>query len=190
MPLESVSVGEPIKATTMNKLIAHFNGAYVSRAIFTGDGNWTVPAGTNGVKVYLCGGGGGSGQGQAATGSTPEIPGGAGGLSPLVSACFADLEEGATYAIVIGAGGTAGSGGGTGGAGGTSSFGTLLSCTGGGGGPYASYGTASTGTPTGAQLRHVQNLFMPVAGGIWGQGGAGTGINSAPGNAGVVIIEW
>ena len=126
-------------------------GGLQSTQIFTASGTYTPTAGTSRIKVTVIGGGGGGGGGSATSYGGGAGGGGAGGcaIEVIESATF-----GASQTVTIGAGGAAGAAGiNPGSAGGTTSFGALLSATGGGGG---------LGGPTNA-------------GDLGGTGGAGSG---------------
>ncbi len=178
MTLETVAVDDPVLASTMQQVIANVNGS-PGRAIYTSNGTWSVPNGVHKFKVTLCGGGGANGpDGTSGSGEDSYVvPGGAGGTSPLISAVVAGVDLGTTFAITIGAvGATVGAGGGT------TSFGTLMSCTGGGGGGGpGSPGASGVATfPAGAPSVYHSNLLYVSSSGVpYGQGGPG-----------IVVIEW
>jgi len=128
---------------------------------FTANGSFTVPPGVTMIEVELVGGGGGGG---GAGGASAAGGGGAGGYA----AGKFTVVPGTVYTVTVGLGGTAGANTVTdsannGGNGGTTSFGGLLSATGGHGG---------TGAASGGSL---QGAAQP--------GGAGTGgsVNAAGG---------
>ena len=105
-----------------------------------GAGSWTVPAGVTVCKATVVAGGGGGGGG---SGGYYGLGGGGAGASIKY---ITGLTPGASIAVTIGAGGTAGVGNNSstsnsGGAGGTSSFGAFCSATGGAGGTYNAYST-------------------------------------------------
>ena len=118
--------------------------------IFTASGTFTVPAGVSRVFVSLVGGGGG---GAGAISGAPYTPGGggAGGVQYRVPLA---VTPGQAIAVTIGAGGAAGLGSNYGGSyansngasGGASSFGALLTVSGGGGGRCQS-GDSGGGSP-------------------------------------------
>lgn len=114
------------------------------------DTTWTVPV-TGYYQIDLRGGGGGGGKAFYRTynGSGRTKSGGPGGNSRQSETHF--LKKGDTYAITIGEGGAASTGN-DGGKGGTSSFGSLITISGGEGGTDGfinGYGQTSGGT-TGA----------------------------------------
>ena len=170
--------------------------------IYSSPATWTKPGTVKSVRVTICAGGGGgigvnNGSGSAGGG------GGAAGYGYFPAPSI----PGPT-AVTVGAAGTAGSapGAGTqgsGGTGGTSSFGALISATGGAGGTAApvvgNSGPAAGGTITsgptvlgvngGASPYYVAPSSTSGAGGpsMFGSGGIGrlTGVATNPGNPGV-----
>ena len=111
----------------------------VKSAIYTESGSWTVPANVTSVDVFLMGGGGGAG-GNLTYDSSYTSFGGGGGAGRLKKQQLT-VTPGQSITVTIGVGGTAGvdrtgtgSSGGVGSNGGSTSFGTLLSATGGNGG--------------------------------------------------------
>lgn len=104
----------------------------------TGSCTWTCPTGVTKIKLIVIGGGGGGGGGSNASDGTR---GGGGG----VGIGFYTVTPGTAYAVTIGAGASGGGGLGTGGNGGSSSFGSLLTATGGVGG-VREYGQRSNGS--------------------------------------------
>jgi hypothetical protein len=141
-------------------------GGQLQTQLFTAPGTWTNPGTVTKVRVYVAGGGGG------ADGQAGNFRGGLGGFA------FAECPVSSPVSITVGAGGagtTYPSGGST--AGGTSSFGALVSATGGGAGTVSNTpgtpgtGTVSTGTPYG---------FAITAAILVGGGKGGTRGGSAP----------
>ena len=107
-------------------------------AAFTSSGNFTVPAGVTTVRAHVLGGGGGGGGGNA---SYAAAGGGSGGY-----ACGTfTVTPGEVVAVTVGAGGAGG--GNPGGSGGTSSFGALISASGGLGGAGAGASNCAGGAP-------------------------------------------
>lgn len=164
----------------------------------TGTSNWTAPAGVTTVKVTVIGGGG-SGGGNSANANN-------GGGSAGLAIGVVSVTPGTSYTVTVGAASTINTAGGTLPVGGTSSFGTLISATGGQGGSGGTAsnipgtgGTASGGSlnlsgSTGSSAGASIGLGLPV----WGQGGAspvgyGSGSTANSGNQGrpgIVIVEW
>ena len=99
--------------------------------LFTAPGTWTKPASATLVRVTVMGGGGGS-AGSNAPGGVAGGRGGSGGMAYVTN-----VPVSAPVTITVG---TAGAGGATaqaaGSPGNTSSFGPVISCTGGAGGTY------------------------------------------------------
>lgn len=111
--------------------------------IFTpGVSTFTVPAGIYYIKASQWSGAGAGGGVPTRTGST-HYSGGAGGAGAFAWGIFAVIPS-QQYTVTVGAGGVAVIGG-NGGNGGTTSFGALLTCTGGYGGTAGSPSSAGTG---------------------------------------------
>jgi hypothetical protein len=130
--------------------------AIINTQVFTASGTYTPSSDLLYAIVEVVGGGGGGGgsTGNSAHGSAGAGGGGGGYARKVISAA----TIGASQTVTIGAGGTAGaSGNNIGGTGGTTSFGALLSATGGGGGQ---------GAPA---------ISNPVAFSNGGPGGSGSG---------------
>ena len=116
--------GAPFINFKLNSLTPGFSRI----ATFTTSASFQVPNGVSLVRVRLCGGGGGGGAG------TPTLGGGGGGAGGYAEG-IVPVTPSQLVPIVVGQGGTAGvASGSPAGAGGTSSFGTLISATGGSGG--------------------------------------------------------
>ena len=111
--------------------------------VFNASGVFTVPAGVTQVRVSLVGGGGGGGGG----GGVENFSGAGGGGGGYGRGVFT-MTPGAAIAVTVGAGGNGG--GNPGGTGGTSSFGYLISATGGQGGSGGGGTNASGGGGGGA----------------------------------------
>jgi hypothetical protein len=153
----------------------------------TASTTFTVPAGVYSLRIRIWGGGGPGGNGNSGAGGGGAAGGYAEGYFPVT--------PGTTYAVTIGAGGTAGMS-----AGGASSFGSLVSATGGGGGGLGPNGPGSTafGSGVGASRNSLgqsgQNGLSTSAQNTGGQGGSvvdyaggaaqpvGTGGNAAGNN--------
>jgi hypothetical protein len=107
-------------------------GRLVGVQVFTASGTYTPTAGMTTAVVEVQGGGG-AGGGSVATAAAQYSMSGGGGSGAYGRGRFTAAQIGASQAITVGAGGT-GVSGGTGGSGGTSSFGALLTASGGAGG--------------------------------------------------------
>jgi hypothetical protein len=158
--------------------------------------SWTVPAGVTKIMVEVWGGGGGGGNSHATT-SGWMSGGGAGGYGKDIFV----VTSGANYSVVVGAAGTAG-----GGNGGTSSFGTLISATGGNGGmsigtwqsPSGGTSSASFNISGGSGSWNAQQTSLGGAGGasFGGSGGSGAANGAAattgrsPGGGGGSGCGW
>lgn len=157
-------------------------------AVYDVSGTWTVPAGITRVYVQAWGGGGGGGPGTLA--AIAGAGGGAGGYGAILTS----VTPGNSITVTVGAGGTAGPLLGVGGAGGTTSFGVLLSATGGSGGAAGATGPTAGGTSTaainisGGKGNGGGALAVIAAGGMGGSagggGGPGGGGSSSGGSAG------
>jgi hypothetical protein len=105
----------------------------------------------------------------------------------MASAVFSEIDIGTSFVITIGAGGAGGAyGSGVGDAGGTTSFGTVMSGTGGGSGGPSGKGTITVGAG-GSMLVYEHNRIQDVFGSPYGAGGPAS---SAVGFQGCVLIEW
>lgn len=183
------------------------NTATAAAAIFSSPGTyyWTVPTGVYSVCIVCVGGGGGGAKGGPLYGQfsyNGEVaPGGGGG--GLIWANNIGVTPGATYEVVVGAGGTAANGSGSfgwrGGDGGSSYFisPTILCATGGTAGReyivatstfqpgQGGFGASTLGSQTGQQL----GVFVGGAGGYAtyaniGNGGGGAAGYTGAGGAG------
>jgi len=156
-------------------------GLLKSIQVFTSSGTWTKPTGIIRVVAQVVGGGGGGARGTAAL----EGSGGGGGGMAIE---LLDVTGTASETVTVGAGGAAeASGGGGSNAGATSSFGSLLSATGGGGGNDAdgsAGGAGGAGSGGDVNLVGARGLRSQegLSGGHGGSssvgGGGGSGYNS------------
>ncbi len=133
--------------------------------------SWTVPSDVSSIEVYLFAGGGGGGGGAGGY-SQALCTGGSGGATYDVIS----VTPGSAHTITIGAGGSgAYQGGASNGA--TSSFGSLLSQTGGFGGSW-SLGTSVTGVAGnrlgGTSGSRYSASNVPSAAGLLGLAGGGS----------------
>ena len=146
-------------------------GVLLNIQYITATATYTATSGTTFVVVEVVGGGGGGGGGGAKSGAGASGGGGGYGMRKITSA-FSGVTA------TIGAAGTAGAVGANGTAGGTSSFGALVSCTGGGLGQGSSGSGGAGGTSSSGDL----NIG---GGGGNGGGGGGNGGSSFFGGGGV-----
>lgn len=158
------------------------------QAFFVSSSTWTCPGDVTSVIVSMCGGGGGGG---GATGSTG---GGGGGGAQCRTKETAVVVPGTSYTVTIGAGGAGGGPDQVGIAGGVTSFGILLSTSGGSGGARGTFPTAGgaaggaggvdggTGGSAGAGVVGGSGGGTRYGGG--GLGGASTNVGGAGGSFG------
>lgn len=151
-----------------SKISAVTGGGSHGSQLFTASGTFKVPAGVTSVYVTAAGGGGGGNYWRD------------GGWGATVYRRHLSVVAGGTYAITVGA---AGAGGASinAKAGGTTSFGNLLSVSG-GGAPYQNTTAASNGSP-----REFYSMFSPY--GTNGRSGGGSN-NGSSGGAGIIHVEW
>lgn len=139
---------------------------------FTSSGSFVVPAGVSQVEVEVWGGGSGS----FASITTASSGGGSGG--GYARRRITGLTAGQSIYVTVGAGGAGGTtGGASASGGGTSSFGTLVSATGGSLNPYADVGSPQNGaTPAGGGVNGDVNMIGSAGqAGLLNQGGMGGG---------------
>jgi hypothetical protein len=138
---EDLSIGSGFTAsgTTLN-----VNGALKSVQVFTASGTWTKPAGISTIVVEVLGGGGGGGgvTASSAANFTVGAGGGGGGYSRKIV-----TSPASSVTVTIGAAGAGGAvGNNNGSTGGTTSFGAVLSATGGTGGDGTATNSRDSGT--------------------------------------------
>ncbi len=143
------------------------------QVIATASETWQVPAGVKLTRVRLVGGGGGGGGGSTSFG------GGGGGAGGYAEAILS-VQPGQSVPIVVGAGGAPSAPNNTASTGGTSSFGSLISASGGQGG--ASSNPDSHGGAGGTGLGGV----LLMQGGMGGDGPMVAGVPA--GNGGCSIF--
>ena len=154
------------------------------KKLITTTTTWTAPTGVTTVYVKGSGGGGGGGYGGAAT-----TGGSGGGAAQAVNDYALPVSPGTAYTSTPGAGGAGGTSGSAPGAGVASTFGALLTLSGGGAGANSSTtgGAAggSGGNAGGGGVFSSGSISFGGAGGsgLFGTGGVG-GCASAAGNAG------
>lgn len=214
----SVTLDVPTTASAFNLTIPATNGTLVTTAslpaaaqlqdqLFTASGSWTAPTGVTRVYVVVAGGGGGGGGGAGSC----NPPGGNGGFGG-VSVGIMTVVPGTAYTVTVGAGGSGGVTGTNGVAGNTSSFGALMSATGGARGLASGGGDGLPGSGSGGNLRNLNMSSSPIppfngsgfrSGGTaavaWSTslansaGAGGLGGPTANGNGGVngiVYLQW
>ena len=139
--------------------------------IFTANGTWTRPPGVNSVTaICIAGGGGGGRPALNISGLSPGWTAGGGGAGGLA---IRTVPVTGNITVTIGAGGNgATTASGTGSAGGVSSFGNLVSASGGRGGT-ATTNNANQGGAAGAHHGFTLHGSTNLDGGNNGQGGAG-----------------
>jgi hypothetical protein len=164
---------------------AHMVATAPVRRVYTAGATWTKPAASTGflgVIVELQGGGGGSGG--CATTAASQTSGSGGGKGGGYAQFWVPAASlGATVAVTVGAGGTAGAAGAnSGGDGGTSSFAAHGSVPGGaagsGGGAAASSG-ATTSQSGGGTTQTFTGTATPVVFVSGSDGGTGYRINAS-----------
>lgn len=205
LPSQSGNAGKYLKTNGTSAIWDSVTAGINDIELFATSGSWTCPAGVTKAFVLVVGGGSG-GAGNA--GSVAN--GGYGGFGVgLVT-----VTPSTIYTITIGAGG-AGSNTGAGGAGGSSSFGSVITCTGGGIANANVPGTDGTCTDTAANIyRGTHRPLMPpfiyqntstntsgLAAAAWsnlgtllpgsrGQGETSSVSNNAAGGIGGAVIVW
>jgi len=164
--IESTTGGVKFPDATIQTTAASAGGQ-IQAVIFTSSTTWTAPTGVTKVFVTCVGGGGGASYGTDACGNWVNGVGGGGGI--VVSSIT--VVPGTVYTITVGTGGAGKATGGTAGSGSTSSFGSLVTSTGGGGGTFtytapstytATAGAQGSGSTTGTVLRsgYITNSYI------------------------------
>ena len=150
---------------------------------FTSSGNFAVPNTTSLLELTVVAGGGGSGGGEL-------FRAGGGGAGGVVYNSAQSVTPGSTYAIVIGAKGSdVTQNSFPGNNGGASTFGNIVSATGGGRGGYSNALAGQTGGSGGGagasgNVNGVSNNYGSGTGTQGKRGGGGWGGGNAPGGAG------
>jgi len=194
--IQTISLsGSDLSISGGNTVTLPSSGGSSGFQVFTSSGTFTVPEGVTQIIVEVVGGGGGGG-----AGSGYENYAGGGGGGGYGKGYFSVLS-GETYSVVVGSGGIGAvytSGYTAGAAGGSSSFGSLISATGGAGGGAALNANGLGGTSSAMFFgvgqtgsTHVTVLSGHPSSTIYGYGGAG-GHSSSNKNGynGVVIVYW
>lgn len=149
------------------------------RQVFTSSGNWNRPANVRDVQVEICGGGGtGYTRYDACVGYTYYRGGTGGNVNALVT------NVPSRVTVTVGAG-----------PGGTSSFGSMITCTGGSNASISGNGGSGSATIAGNVISNGSvSWFLTAA---WGSSGQnyGSSILGSPvagdtGAQGVVIVSW
>lgn len=142
------------------------------RQVFTSSGNWNRPSNVRDVQVEICGGGG---NGNVVGGCPPTSY--TGGVGGGITAFVTDVPS----RVQITVGGSPG---------GTSSFGSMITCT---GGSNAGLGNGANGSATIAgnvTSGGSVGWLLTGASDTNGQNYGGSGNGSALGSQGVVIVSW
>ena len=158
-----------------------FKGAIAQTQTFTSSGTFTVPAGVTTVQVEAWGGGG-AGGGVASGIFPPTRAGGGGGGGAYAKNSSVTVIPGSTITVTVGAGG-AGVGGADGNNGGSSSFGGLVTVSGGLGGKHGSTSPTNGAGGNGAFGTRNGGNGAAASGGNSGGGGGGAGTSGNGGNA-------
>ncbi len=207
--VEEITVGAGLSLS--GGTLAASGGGQLREQLFTAGGSWTAPAGVTRVQAIVIGAGGGGGGPNTTGCGNDGGPGGIGG----VAVGNVTVTPGTSYTITIGAGGTGGGTNANGTSGGTSSFGALMSATGGSGG-LANGGSGSPGSGSGGTTRNTNaSIFVSLqfngtlarsagsgsAGVAWSittantagaQGGGGIlSVSAAAGGVGgIIYLQW
>lgn len=160
---------------------ANSNGCFSNWQLFTTNGTFVVPAGITKIKVCVYGGGAG-GNGYYQVSSTGGGGGGGGGYAEGIYT----VVPLSSYTVTIGSGGAGATGGGAlGSYGGATSFGILISATGGSPGALGYFG-GNSGIGTGGYLNTTLgsggSSGYSLSAGVSGAGGGGPGGVSYGGN--------
>lgn len=207
--VEEISVGTGLSLS--GGTLSAFAQPQLREQLFTSGGSWTAPTGVTRAQVVVIGAGGGGG------GSQPGVPNdGAQGGRGGIAVGNVTVVPGTAYTITVGTAGTGGATNTNGTGGGTSSFGALMSATGGGAGLFTGVpgadGTGSSGTtrntnisvtiasPFGGSITSrgagtgntpvVWTISATTAPGVSGAGGIVGGAASAAGVNGLVYVQW
>ena len=171
----SLSNGDSSSSTVSSGYSGYFRNRIEVFDETPGTKQLTIPSGWNRIRVAVVGGGG---AGAAFTsGNDYNNGGGGGGYSEITL----DVVPGQVYSYTVGAGGT------TGKAGGTSSFGGLISAT--GGGKAINYSTAAAGgVGIGGTVNTAGGKGGAGANSSWGSGGGSSANRFGNGGDGLGVV--
>lgn len=147
------------------------------RQVFTSSGNWNRPANVRDVQVEICGGGG---TGVTNPGCPPVIL--TGGTGGSINALVTNVPSRVT--VTVGAG-----------PGGTSSFGSMITCTGGTNAAGVANGSNGSATIAGNVISNGSVSWFITrsynsGGQNFGSANSGGSASSDTGAQGVVIVSW
>lgn len=179
--IEAIGIGNNSNYNSINNFSnSNYPSIFNSPITFSTPGTytWTVPPGVTNICIEAWGGGGRGGDGYVYN-NYSGYSGGGGGGGGYGYQCFTVIP-GTTYNVIVGAGST-GSG-----SGGTSSFGTLISVT---GGQDGSDGTLTTPGVYGTGGSSSSNFYINGENGAANKGGKGAngGIGGTAGSNGGLI---
>lgn len=148
------------------------------RQVFTSSGNWNRPANVRDVQVEICGGGGNGGA--YTSGCTPIYL--QGGTPGSINALVTNVPS--RVSVTVGAG-----------PGGTSSFGSMITCTGGSNAAGTSNGSNGSATIAGNVISNGSVSWFITrsynsGGQNFGSANIGGSASSDTGAQGVVIVSW
>jgi hypothetical protein len=166
--IEAIGIGNNSNYNSINNFSnSNYPSIFNSPITFSTPGtySWTVPPGVTNICIEAWGGGGRGGPG-----FQNGQPGGGGGGGGYGYQCFT-VSPGTTYNLNVGAGGSTGIGNG-----GSSTFGTLITVTGGNGGTAGTLTVIGTGGAGG-----TSTASFNITGSV---GGSGTSLNANSGGNG------
>lgn len=186
----NVGPGQLISLIDTGEIQMNFGGSWVTKSaqtlvidkqVFINSGTWTKPANAKSVYVEVVGGGG-AGGGSATTGATQASMGSGGGAGGYCAGMFDAASLSATVTVTVGSGGTSISGS-DGLAGTGSSFGSLITASGGSGGIVRSASTTAFGVTggVGGSTFTGGTIQIPGDDGGWGWGDGQLGVSGEGG---------